>query len=165
MTPSTGAARDAVRELLDVVGWLAAALLPGTTKPYRAPQMSADKRAEADARAKLEKLERSAIAPGETPPPFDLDVADLLSEIMSVADELADRTCWAVLRPVPPPAPSAFADPGPCCAVVPSPIDVLHKLHKGTPRVVVAPLLWPAVPTRSGSVVQWLCRRCAVCRA
>lgn len=113
MTDAVKAATTAVDELLNVLAWLAASLMPGTTKPYRAPQMSAEKRAEADALARLEKAEiiNAGLLLGETPAPFDLDVADLLAEIMATADSLADRVCWAVMRPVDPPAVSAFADP------------------------------------------------------
>lgn len=113
MADPVGSARDAINELRDVIDWLAASLLPGTAKPYRAPQMSAEKRAELDALARQEWRERSGIAPGETPPVYDLDIADLLSEILTAADSLADRVCWAVQRPVDPPAVSAFADPTP----------------------------------------------------
>lgn len=113
MTSPADTAAAAVRELLNALGWLAASLMPGTAKPYRAPQMSDEKRAAADILARLEKAEiiNAGLLLGETPPPFDLDVADLLSEIMSTADELADRVCRAVYRPVDPPAGSAFADP------------------------------------------------------
>jgi hypothetical protein len=48
------AARAALDELTQVLDWLAASLLPGTTKPYRAPQMSAEKRAELDQVARHE---------------------------------------------------------------------------------------------------------------
>lgn len=113
MTP-TAAAQAAVRELRLAVEWLAASLLPGTGKPYRAPTMTAAARAERDLAARLERLERVGIAPGEGTVPLDLDVADLLSEILATADELADLVC-AALSPVlmARPASSAFADPGP----------------------------------------------------
>lgn len=104
-------ATAAIRELRQVVDWLAANLLPGTAKPYRAPESSAARRAARDAEARRERLERSGIAPGESPAPFDLDIADLLSEILTTADDLADRACWSVHRPVDRPAGSAFEDP------------------------------------------------------
>lgn len=120
MTSPADAAEAAVRELFNVTGWLAASLMPGTSKPYRAPQMSDEKRAEADALARLERAEviNAGLLLGETPPPFDLGVADLLSEVMTLADELAERTCLAVMRPLDPPAGSAFADPRPALRLV-----------------------------------------------
>lgn len=111
-------ARAAVRELRQAVDWLAATLMPGTGKPYRAPTLTVEQRADRDRLARLERLERVGIAPGEVPAPFDLDVADLLAEIMATVDRLADRVCLAVWRPVPPPAVSAFTDPGPYLALV-----------------------------------------------
>lgn len=106
-------AMAAVRELHEAVGWLAATLVPGTHKPYRAPTISPEQRAERDRDARLERLERVGIAPGETPAPVDLDVADLLVETLTTVDELCDRACIAANEPAPPAASSAFADPAP----------------------------------------------------
>lgn len=110
-TTATTAAQAAVAELLNALGWLAATLLPGTGRPYRAPTLSPAQQAQRDREAKLERLERSGIAPGETPAPCQLDVADLLSEVMSTADELADLVCLATWRPTPQPVVSAFSNP------------------------------------------------------
>jgi hypothetical protein len=106
-------ADDAVRDLQTAIEWLTAVLLPGTHKPYRPPSMTPDARAERDRLARLERLERSGIAPGETPAPLDLDVADLLSEILSAADELADLVSDTARVARMPSAPSAFTDPEP----------------------------------------------------
>lgn len=104
---------DAVNELQTAIDWLIASLLPGTEHPYRPPSMSPDARADRDRLAKLERLERSTIAPGESPAPFDLDVADLLSEILSAADDMADLVSDTAKVPRMPAAQSAFNDPEP----------------------------------------------------
>lgn len=113
MTAPVEHAKAAVRDLLQAVGWLTASLLPGTHRPYRTPTLTAEVRAERDRQARLERLERIGVAPGETPAPLDLDIADLLSEILAAADRLADEACDSVGKDRLPPASSAFADPTP----------------------------------------------------
>lgn len=143
MTTAMTDARDAIRELRTALGWLAANLLR-TDRPYRAPQISAAKRAELDALARLEQLERSGIAPGESPVPFDLDIADLLAEILTAADEWADRVCFAVWRPVDPPACSAFEDPS-------RRLDLVERYLAGA--VVADPALAEVVEARCDALV------------
>src|SRR4051794_34388043 len=130
------AANAAITELRHVLDWLAANLLPGTAKPYRTPQLSTEKRAERDAEARLERLERVGIAPGESPVPLDLDVADLLAEIMATADDLADRVALAAWRPVGAPAGSAFADPSPCLDVIVAALPVAAVRDPGLPGLI-----------------------------
>lgn len=117
-----------VLDLTHAVEWLAASLLPGThTIP---PLMHyEDKRTqEQREQARLEREQRVDIAPGESPAPFNMNVADLLSEVLAEVDDLAERAAddaeaglrgwagaWA--QDLPPlrlaPATSAFADPLP----------------------------------------------------
>lgn len=104
---------SAVRELRDAVGWLAATLMPGTHKPYRAPTISPEQRAQRDREARLERFERVGTGAAELRAPLDLDVADLLVETLATVDELCDRACRAAEVTPPPAASSAFADPGP----------------------------------------------------
>jgi hypothetical protein len=91
-------------ELQTTVDHLAANLMPGTTKPWRAPQMSAEKRAELDRQEREDRLhiaqqgilpahlkgQSVVVPPGENPAPYDLDVADLLASILVDVDMLAD---------------------------------------------------------------------------
>lgn len=133
---TTAHARDAIAELRTAIDWLVASLLPGTEHPYRPPSMSADARAERDRLARLERLERSAIAPGESPAPFDLDVADLLAEILSFADATSDRVCRAVRRPTDRPAMSAFADPGPALRLVDGYLRLAATVDAGLPVLI-----------------------------
>lgn len=116
-------AREAIQELALVVEWLAANLLPGTGKPWSAPVMTSEKRAERDlANREREAIEwslespmsRSVLIPlGESPAPMDLNVLDLLVRILCVADELADTVSDAAEVARLTSASSAFADPGP----------------------------------------------------
>ena len=129
-------ALDAITELRTAIDWLVASLLPGTEQPYRPPSMSADARAERDRLARLERLERSNLAPGETPAPLDLDIADLLAEILTFADTTAERVCWAVHRPVDEPPRSAFADPGPALRLITGNLRLAATVDSGLPRFV-----------------------------
>lgn len=135
---STQYVNDAIGELQTAIDWLIASLLPGTGHPYRPPGMSQEARAERDRLAKLERLERSVIAPGESPAPFDLDVADLLAEILSAADDMADQVSDAAKVPRMPGAGSAFADPAP----------FLARVLKLAPVCAAAPGVLAAVEAR-----------------
>lgn len=109
------------------VGHLTDSVMPGTSRPWRAPQMSAAKRAELDRQDREDRLhiaqqgnlpahlrgQAVVVPPGESPAPYDLDISDLLSTILGEVDKLA-----ALVPPCPPllppaPAASAFTDPGP----------------------------------------------------
>lgn len=145
--------RRQVRALIDVVGQLAASLLPGTAKSWRAPQVSAARRAELDRQAREEldnsgdllppylREKQGATAPGEAPVPYDLDVADQLQKVSDAADRLAlkvakhveaDLIAWAGrwARDLPtlavPPATSAFSDPRPALRQV---LELLSDVH------------------------------------
>jgi hypothetical protein len=109
----TNAARGAIEELEQVVGWLGANLLPGTARPYSPPQMSDEKRAELNAIHIVEKRMYLTVPLGESPAPMDLDAMDLLVEILCLADELADQVSDAAEVTRLESASSAFADPTP----------------------------------------------------
>lgn len=158
------AAREAVAELLEIVGWLAVSLLPGTHKPYSPPQMSAEKRAEMDAADRLHRQvsadgNRHTIMPlGESPAPMDLSVLDLLVDVLTMADHHDDLVSTAAgVEPLPS-ALSHFADPAPylwhvdvhlaragrcveACALPggcghPSPADVAKTVHEACEALV-----------------------------
>lgn len=136
--------RQLLLELQTTVDQLAANLLPGTARPWRAPQVSAERRAELDHQAHQDRLHIAqqgdlpahlrgqgvVVPPGESPAPYDLEVADLLSTVLADADTWADKadavlvahlTEWAGgwsrglpdARLAPPAASSAYASPRP----------------------------------------------------
>jgi len=93
--------------------------LKGTKRPWREPQLSPLRRAEADARARAERRERSDVAPGEHPVPMHIDVVDVIVDVVTTADLTAERIAQAAYVPMPlPPASSAFADPRPYLALI-----------------------------------------------
>jgi hypothetical protein len=106
-------ARDHLRDLIVTVDQLAASLLPGTARPWRASTISAARRAELDAEAHLERVERSGIAPGESLAPYSLEISDLLVDILIAADMLAEQVAQAAGVDRLPPASSSYADPRP----------------------------------------------------
>lgn len=115
MTP-TATAQAAIHDLIEAIGWLAASLLPGTAKPYRAPAVSAEKllkRALEDRAYRLLAIIGNTIPLGESPAPHDLTIMDLLAECMTVADSLADLVSDTAVVARMPEARSAFTDPVP----------------------------------------------------
>lgn len=123
-------AREGVLELSAAVEHLAASLLPGTARPWRASPVSAEKRAELDHKARLEarmvdvvlpahlRSSRSVVAPGEAPAPYSLDIADLLTEVLIAADALAETVAQHAGVERLATASSAYADPRPYLAHV-----------------------------------------------
>lgn len=137
---ATCSTRALLDQLATAVDQLAANLLPGTARPWRTPAVSAERRAELDRQAREDRLhiaqqghlppslrgQSVVVPPGESPAPYDLDIADLLSTILAEADLAADQAAavvesdlvswagaWAANLPslAPPAASSAFADP------------------------------------------------------
>ena len=88
MTPMQSA-QTALTDLQDRYVWLMESLLPGTPRPYRTPTMTVEQRADADAKARLERLERIDIAPGESPDPIWSEGVELRGLILSFADNAA----------------------------------------------------------------------------
>lgn len=107
----TAEARTQLRALVDVAGQLGASLLVGTARPYRAPAMSTSTRARLDREARIERLERTDIAPGDSPDPYDFEVSDLLFDIFERAEAWWARACLLLWRPQDPPAFAVYADP------------------------------------------------------
>lgn len=85
----------------------------GTARPWREPTTSPETRAQADAAARAERLERSDVAPGEHPAPMHVDVLDVIVDLVITADDLAQRVAQAAGVDRPAPAAGAFADPRP----------------------------------------------------
>lgn len=106
-------ARQDLADLLTVVDQLAANLLPGTARPWRVPKLSAERRQQLAEEARQEILERSGLAPGESPAPYSLEISELLVEILSAADLLHEATAQAAGVERLATASSAYADPKP----------------------------------------------------
>ena len=106
-------ARKDLADLIQTTGWLAVSLMPGTARPWRAPSITDERRNEMDALAKAERHERTDIAPGDSPDPYNFGVADLLVEILMCSDLMAEQVAqdagWDRL----PHASSSYADPTP----------------------------------------------------
>jgi hypothetical protein len=94
---------------------LADARLRGSSRPWRQAQEDTDpeRAAEREWQAFLERAERSGYALGEHPAPMHVDLADLLVELVMLADELAETVARTAGVERMPPASSAFADPRP----------------------------------------------------
>jgi hypothetical protein len=106
---------DIVRIVSDDLKWvieywpdLAEARLPGTPRPWRRPDVTAEQRAEREAAARLERSERSELALGESPAPVDVGVLDLMTDVLWDAYELTE----AIGATIDPPS-TAYADPRP----------------------------------------------------
>lgn len=138
--------RTLVEHLGSAAEWLAASLLPGTHRAQVLVHYEDRRTLDQREQARLEREQRVDIAPGESPPPYNFEVADLLSELLAEADTMSDTvadhveaalTTWAgtwakdaeSLRP--PPASSAFADPAPF-------LEFLHDMigHVTDPDVI-----------------------------
>lgn len=107
MTPDLNFLIDHWADLLE-------ARLRGTPRPWSEPAASLERRAEADAKARAERLERSDVAPGERMAPLHIDVLDVIVDLVATADDLAERLAQhhgAVEAPLA--ASSAFSDPRP----------------------------------------------------
>ena len=106
-------ARIALADLIQTTGWLAVSLMPGTARPWKVPTITDERRNEMDALAKAERHERTDIAPGDSPDPYNFGIADLLVEILMASDLMAEQVAqdagWDRL----PHASSAYADPVP----------------------------------------------------
>jgi hypothetical protein len=86
--------------------------LPGTARPWRQTDISAEHRQQLDADARAERLDRAELAPGETPAPVHVDVLDVLTDITITAERLNEEAATAAgCRLLLPPAPSAYTDP------------------------------------------------------
>ncbi|MBB4700103.1 hypothetical protein [Sphaerisporangium siamense] len=87
--------------------------MPGTARPWRQPHLTPEQAEERDQQARIERLERVGVMPGEHPAPVDVGVLDTMASILAdavvIADEIHHRTLIAA-----PEAPStAYADARP----------------------------------------------------
>lgn len=90
--------------------------LPGTARPWRQPELSPEQRAERDHAARIERLERTGLAPGESPAPVDVAVLDLLASLLCDADLAHEHVAQSAgIDRLAPPS-SAFADARPYLA-------------------------------------------------
>lgn len=87
------------------------ARLQGTPRPWTESQVSAQARAQMDARARIERHDRSVdsqgnpVAVGESPAPLHVEVLDLLITIGGLAAAMTAEVARAVQRPAPYPNP------------------------------------------------------------
>lgn len=89
------------------------ARLKGTARPYREPSGTPEARAERDRLAKVERLERSGLAPGEHPSPVHTDVLDVLADVLMRADMLHEHIAQTLGIDRLPHATSAYDDASP----------------------------------------------------
>ncbi|MFI6904869.1 hypothetical protein ACIBKY_26650 [Nonomuraea sp. NPDC050394] len=99
--------------VVETLDWLIAywpdlldARLPmATPRPWQQSEVSATVRAERDAQARVERIERSTFGLGQSPAPVDVSVLQTALDVMVRADDLAaELTEWSI---APPPAPPA----------------------------------------------------------
>ncbi|GII63560.1 hypothetical protein Skr01_36450 [Sphaerisporangium krabiense] len=69
---------------------LAESRLPGTARPWRQPHLTPEQAEERDQQARIERLERVGVMPGEHPAPVDVGVLDTMASILWDAVQLAD---------------------------------------------------------------------------
>ena len=106
-------ASDDIAELLKVVTWLEDSYMPGTAKPWTPPTITDERRNQMDALARAERIERTDIAPGDSPDPYDFGVVDMLVDILSQITTLAARVAEIAGWNRIPPATSAYGDARP----------------------------------------------------
>jgi hypothetical protein len=110
--PAVDRAIADLTELADLVVGLALLRDPEYARPWRPPVLDAYRRAELDHEARIERLERSGLAPGEHADAARADVLDILSGVLWRAEDLAYHLARAARCPVLRP-PAADADPRP----------------------------------------------------
>lgn len=78
--------------------------LLGTPRPWRQPTLTSDQQRDRDRQAWMERLERSAVAPGEHLAPLDLGILDTMLDVLVRADDLAAAIAQhANVQPLAPP--------------------------------------------------------------
>lgn len=70
---------------------LAETRIPGTARPWKQPTISAERREELEHAARIERLERAEIAPGERSVPIEIDVLDVMVDVCEAAGRLAPQ--------------------------------------------------------------------------
>ncbi|WP_067483804.1 hypothetical protein [Actinomadura hibisca] len=109
------ALRD-LREAAVLVIGLAHLREPATSRPWREPAASAERRAELDYAARVELEERVDEAPGAHPDAARADVLDVLTDVLAQARDLAAWVETACHVPARPELRAADADPRPYLA-------------------------------------------------
>lgn len=82
-------AQDGLAWLIEYWPDLLEARLPGTPRPWRYEPLTPAQRAARDEEARIERLERTADALGESPAPVDVGVLSTALELLVRADDLA----------------------------------------------------------------------------
>lgn len=77
---------------------LAESRLPGTARPWRQPHLTGEQADERDQQARIERLERVALMPGEHPAPVDVGVLDTMASILWDATVIADQVSRDINR-------------------------------------------------------------------
>ena len=113
--PAVDRALTDLAAVAELVPLLALLRDPAAKRPWREVVLDPYARAEADAEAREERLERAEIAPGEHTDAARPDVLDLLSGVLWRAVSLAETLSRAAWCPVLPPA-AADGDPRPYLA-------------------------------------------------
>src|SRR5919198_405585 len=114
-----GAVRRVVADLhlvADLWPGLAHARIPGSALGSHEPSLTAERQAELDHEARLERLERNELMPGEHVDAVRPEILDLMGSVVCGAEDLAEQVSLAVCAPVLPPPSTALADPRPYLA-------------------------------------------------
>lgn len=100
--------------LADHAADITEARLKGTARPWQQPaQLDAAQRRTRDTLAAAERADRNPLSIGEHPAPLHVDVLDLLVDLLSTADDIAEQVAQAAGVDRLPAAASAFVDPEP----------------------------------------------------
>jgi hypothetical protein len=92
---------------------LAESRLPGTARPWRQPHLTAQQADERDQQARIERIERASVMPGEHPAPVDVGILDTMSDILWNAVTISDEIRLRVTTAGPGLPSTAFADARP----------------------------------------------------
>jgi hypothetical protein len=116
--PDLAATLDALQTVHDRWPDLEDARLKGTRRPHLSMRRSltAQARAEMDARARIERAEADDHAPGFSPAPLHVDVLDVMANVLMWADALHGQVAQEVGHDRLDPAPHAYADARPYIA-------------------------------------------------
>jgi hypothetical protein len=116
MTALLGRAVADLHLVADLWPGLAHARIPGSALGSHEPSLTAERQAELDHEARLERLERNELMPGEHVDAVRPEILDLMGSVVCGAEDLAEQVSLAVCAPVLPPPSTALADPRPYLA-------------------------------------------------
>lgn len=112
MTIAERTAAD-LRLIADLWPDLAESRFPDVARPYQRPVITLERRAELDHQARIERLERNGLAPGEHVDAVRPEILDLMVDVLIEAEGLAGIVCVAGRCPQLAPPSTAFADARP----------------------------------------------------